>query len=232
MSHSHHLRALVMNEAETWIARFLPLIAKRSLQTGLHGIWARGDWSGLPAGGFVLAANHHSWWDLYLVWRVRAELKRAVTGLMHEETLERFPFFRRQGAIARTEVRTALRRLAGGDIVMIFPEGALRQAGEVRNVEAGLAFLARHAGVPVYPLAFRVVMRGAEKPEAFVVLGGRLEAEGLPTQFVSAINTLLAEVDAEVAAANPEAAPSGFEAWAAPAKRFDERLAWLKQLWP
>ena len=231
MSYPAHLRTLVAGELEGWISRSLPLIINRSLRTGLHGIWARGDWAGLPAGPYILAANHHSWWDLYLIWRLRDRLKRTLTGFMDEETLAKFPFFRRQGVISRAEVRLALRRLAAGDVLQIFPEGGLRQAGQVGEVEAGLSFLTHKAQVPVYPLAFRVVMRGAEKPEAFVVLGDRLNGENVLACFKTAVNTLLTDIDTAVATSNPELPPEGFEAWGVPTKRFDERLAWLKKVW-
>ncbi|CAN5905570.1 lysophospholipid acyltransferase family protein [soil metagenome] len=231
MNYPQHLRTLATSELETWISRSLPTIVNRSLRTGLHGIWAKGDWAGLPAGPYILAANHHSWWDLYLIWRLRDRLKRTLTGFMDEETLEKFPFFRRQGVISSTEVRLALRRLARGDVLQIFPEGELRQAGQVQEVEAGLSFLAHKAWVPVYPLAFRVVMRGAERPEAFIVLGERLEAENLPTCFTTAVNKLLTDIDAVVTLSNPEVPPEGFEAWGVSARRFDERLAWLKKVW-
>ena len=232
MSYPTHLRTLVTGELEAWISRSLPLIVNRSLHTGLHGIWARGDWAGLPAGPYILAANHHSWWDLYLIWRLRDRLKRTMTGFMDEATLAKFPFFRRQGVISRTEVRLALRRLARGDVLQIFPEGALRQAGQVNKVEAGLSFLTRKAQVPVYPLALRVVMRGAEKPEAFVVLGERLGDENVSACFRTAVNALLTDIDSAVAVSNPEVPPEGFEAWGVSSKRFDERLAWLKKVWP
>ncbi len=232
MSYPAHLRALVTSELEVWISRALPWMVNRSLRTGLHGIWAKGDWAGLPAGPYILAANHHSWWDLYLVWRLRDKLQRTMIGFMDEETLAKFRFFRLQGVVSRTEVRLALRRLTRGDVLQIFPEGELRQAGGVKKLEPGLSFLARHAGVPVYPLALRVVMRGAERPEAFVVLGERLNGDDLLARFKVAINLLLSDLDGLVADSNPETPLEGFKAWTTPTQRFDERLAWLKKVWP
>ena len=220
------LRARTRARVVALVARVLPWLIHRSLRRGLHGVYARGAWSALPPGGVLLAANHHSWWDPYLGWLLGRTLNRPLNGLMRAETLARFPFFRGQGAISTTEVRGALRRLREGEDLMIFPEGALRAAGRVKGVEPGLAFLAARARVPVYPVALRVTMRGAEHPEAFLLLGDATPPEDIE----AALNTLLETLEAELSAADPEAPLAGFTAWSGGARSTHERTAWVGKL--
>ena len=146
-----HLKELFTNEIEGWIARSVPLIIRRSLESGLHGVWAKGDWDALPPGGLIIAANHHSWWDGYLLWLVKRRTNRPICLLMEGRQLERFRFFRYWGAIDRREVREALRRLERGDMLFIFPEGRLEPTGKVVNVHRGLEFLATQRRRPHLP---------------------------------------------------------------------------------
>jgi lycopene cyclase domain-containing protein len=213
------------------IALCLPWLIRRSLRRGLHGVYARGPWEALPQGGFILAANHHAWWDPYLAWLIGQRLERPLSGLMLGATLERFPFFRAHGALKTTEVREALRRLERGEILILFPEGELRPPGRVEGVQRGLAYLARRAGVPVVPLAIRVTLRGAQHPEAFLSVGRPLapteieaEVEGA---LEGAVNTLLEELEALIRRAEPEAPLPGFEAWLGGARSTHERAAWV-----
>jgi 1-acyl-sn-glycerol-3-phosphate acyltransferase len=229
------LQGLLTNELESLIAWSLPLIAQDHLRHGLQQIWVKGAWETLPAGALILASNHHSWWDLYLLWCVRERLARPFTGMMYEDGLKRFPYFRRQGIISRREVREALRRLQHGGILHLFPEGELQQAGRVRCVQNGMAFLARKASAPIYPLAIRVLMRGAEKPEALLLLGKAISSSGpgeaLSANFLASINALLLELDTLLLETHPEAAVPDFETWLPKRKRFDEHMARLGRLW-
>ena len=235
MSYLRHLKSLLSGELERLIALCLPFIFERTLRTGLHRIWLRGDFSALPTTPFILAANHSSWWDAYLVHYIRARLPLPLTTVVKAATLQTFPFFRHVGAVAHSEPRTLLRRLQAGEAAFIFPEGDMQPAGQLGDLKSGLAFLAQRTGVDIYPVAFRVVLRGAQQPEAFVVLGERLPSEGtratLMAHFETALNELLAELDDQLATLHPEAQPSGFVLSSSPSKRFDERIAVLRRLW-
>ena len=152
---------------------------------------------------------------------------------MRAAQLETFPFFRRLGAVSDREVREALRRLERGHLLFIFPEGTLRQAGEVGEMHRGVAFLARRARVPVYPLAIRVVLRGAQHPEAVLVLGERLEPDTpeLLEKVRLELNRRLRDIDADVAAAHPEQALPGYTPWLTGRQSFNERVERLKAFW-
>ena len=117
-------------------------------------------------------------------------------------------------------------------MLFIFPEGRLEPPGPMADVHRGLSFLASQAPAPVYPLALRVVVRGAQHPEAFVVLGERLEPhETLPQTYKEAVNGLLLELDAFISQAEPEAPPEGFEAWLTGQESFHTRMGWVARLW-
>ncbi|MCA9836283.1 MAG: lysophospholipid acyltransferase family protein [Trueperaceae bacterium] len=220
---------------ELGIAYVLPFLIERSLRRGLHRIYFRGNWDNLANGGVILAPNHHSWWDVYLAWYLHLKIGRKAGALMDEAQLERFRFFRHIGIISRRELREAIRRLERGDLFFVFPEGELRQNGPVATVERGVFFLARAAHVPIYPVAFRVVMRGAEHPEAFISLGERLELSGDDqadkAQLKAALTKLLKDIDTCVTETHPEKAPEGFTQLMGGQKSTSERTAWLGKLW-
>lgn len=60
--------------------------------------------------------------------------------------------------------REALRRLAAGDLIGIFPEGGLRTGDNLHAANLGVAFLALRAGVPIIP----VHIHGAVQTESMV----------------------------------------------------------------
>lgn len=220
------LRARLAALLTAFIALMLPWVMRRSLRRGLRGVYVRGAWDALPTDGVLFAANHHSWWDTYLLWLVGQRLKRPISGLMLTETLDRFPFFRAHGALPTTAVREALRRLERGELLLLFPEGGVRVAGGVERLEPGLEFLARRAGLPVHPVAFRVVLRGSQYPEAFLLLGEPVS----PADVENALNSLLRRLEANLTAADPEAPVLGYESWRTGALSLHERVAWLGTL--
>ena len=216
------LRALIT----ALIGGSLPFLIRRSLRRDLHGVYARGFSAKLPPSGALLAANHHSWWDVYLAWLIGQKLRRPLSGLILPETLAQFPFFRNIGAIPTTELREALRRLRRGELLIVFPEGELRAAGTVGDLQPGLGFLASRAGVPVYPVAIRAVLRGAQRPEVFIALGDAV----LPDEVAGALNELLGGLERELACSNPEKPLPGFELWSGGAASTNERAAWVGKL--
>jgi len=210
----------------------IPGIVALSLRRGLVGVWAR-DEGALPEGGAVLAANHHSWWDGYLLYLLARRRRRPFTVLMNEDQLARFPFFRPRGAIGAHELRTALRRLAGGHLVAVFPEAALRPSGPPAPLAPGAAYLAARARRPLIPVAVRVAVRGQQRPEAFLRFGSALapDAPDLERSLADALDTLVRSLDAELAAADPEAPPAGYTRWLAGRESRNRALAWGVRLW-
>ena len=216
------------------IGFFMPSIMHRSLRQGLHAIWHKGNWQELPKEGLIFASNHPSWWDMYVCWLIGQRLSRPMSGIFRDETLKTFPFFRSIGGIGQNEVREALRRIKQGHILQVFPSGDMQQSG-LRNSYEGFAFLAEKSKTPVYPVALRVIMRGAQKPEVFVVLGEKLEFKNTRAELIqelqTSVNSLLEHLDTQLKDTHPEAKPEGFESWLEPRLRFDQKIAKFRSFW-
>ncbi len=126
---------------------------------------------------------------------------------MAEENLRAYPVLKLAGALEAGRVREALRRLGRGEWVALFPEGAMAYPGPLRPSRPGAGWLARKAGVPLLPVALRVVLRGYEHPEAFLWVGKPLPPEG---NLEGALGGLLQELDALLARTHPREVPEGF----------------------
>ena len=225
------LHQLLQNALERWIALIIPVIIRCSLKTGLGGVYVRGNWEAFPRTA-VIALNHHSWWDGYLLWLIRLKISRCVGGLMDPEQLARFRFFRRLGMIDARRVREVLKRLQEGQSMFIFPEGDLKQPGSVKHVFKGAAYLSSKAGVPLIPIACRVVLRGGECPEAFLNIGiPRDKERHSETDLISVLNLLLAEVDSAISSADPQVVPEGFSTWIRGRRPANERNGWVARFW-
>src|SRR5215468_8880349 len=113
-------------------------------------------------GGFLLASNHISHFDPFLIslpvrrkidWMTMAEFFRPPALGFFLRSIEAFPA-ERERADLKT-IRTAIERLKAGRIVGVFPEGGIRDGArsllEGAPVRAGAATLAHMAGVPIVP---------------------------------------------------------------------------------
>jgi 1-acyl-sn-glycerol-3-phosphate acyltransferase len=113
-------------------------------------------------GGFLLAANHISHFDPFIIssvigrkidWMTMAEFFRLpVLGfLLH--AVDAFPADRDRAD--RKTIRTAIERLKEGRIVGLFPEGGIRDGArsllEGAPLRPGASTLAHIAGVPILP---------------------------------------------------------------------------------
>ncbi|MDD4766190.1 MAG: lysophospholipid acyltransferase family protein [Desulfotomaculaceae bacterium] len=115
----------------------------------------------LPAGGgFLLVANHVSYWDPVVVvcafkrkvyYMAKAELFNIPVLAYVLKISGVFPVQR--DITDRAAIRTALRLLADGQIVGIFPEGTRSHTGELLKPHLGAAMLAAKAKVPMIPVA-------------------------------------------------------------------------------
>ncbi|MFK7600981.1 lysophospholipid acyltransferase family protein [Deinococcus sp. SM5_A1] len=190
-----------MVDLAPWATPVLKRSIRHSLRSGLGGMWVRGS---LPAGGAVLAPNHNSWWDGYvlreLAWWAGADFRVLMTA----RQLGRFPFLRRMGALEAGHVREAARSAREGAWVAVFPEGAVQPPGPLAELHPGAAWIARTAGVPLIPVALRVVMRGGQWPEAYLRIGKAT------TDLSAALAHELNLLDAELASSDPEQPLAGY----------------------
>jgi 1-acyl-sn-glycerol-3-phosphate acyltransferase len=205
---------------ERLLAAFFRALFQHSVRRGLRGVWVRGT---LPEGAFVLAGNHHSWWDSYLLpvllWGARRPFKIVVG----ERRLLEFAFFRHLDTVSAAKPREGLRALAHGEVLIVFPEGELRPPGALGELNKGVVWFAQKAGVPLVPVASRVALRGHEFAEAYLVFGEPLNPD--LSQLRARLEGMLAELDAQIRTAPAEEPLPGFELRLAGRKSTHERMA-------
>ena len=113
----------------------------------------------VPPGAFVLAPVHRSNIDTPLVAGVtRRRLRYMGKDSMWKHrapgwlftALGAFPV--KRGTADRLAMRRCLEVLAGGEPLVVFPEGGRRSGPVVEDISEGAAYLAIRAGVPIVPV--------------------------------------------------------------------------------
>lgn len=130
-----------------WLARLLYRV--RALGVGR-----------IPEGGALLVANHLSYVD-GIVLQLACPRPIRFVGSEAFMNLNGFTrlMFRLTGTIpvSPTNALEAVRRvshcLQAGELVLVFPEGAISRTGQLMRLERGFELMARKAGVPVVPVA-------------------------------------------------------------------------------
>lgn len=210
----------MMRPWERLLSLAFKALSRRTVQRGLRGVWVQG---GLPAKACVLAGNHHSWWDSYLLPVLLWGAGRPFKIVVGERRLREFAFFRHLDTVSAARPRDALRALAQGDVLVVFPEGELRPPGRLGELNRGAVWLAERAGVPLVPVASRVVLRGHELAEAYLVLGEPMGPDlGLLQE---RLEEMLAELDGQIRTAPAEEPLPGFTLRLAGRKSTHERMA-------
>ncbi|TLN23356.1 1-acyl-sn-glycerol-3-phosphate acyltransferase, partial [bacterium] len=116
-----------------------------------------------PAGAKIIAANHPTTTDPFFV----AAMLRQQSFIMINDLLFQVPilgeYLRRSGHIpvkvgcGPAAIDAALERLAAGQTIIIFPEGALSpEDGGFHQARTGVARLALASGAPVIPVGIHL----------------------------------------------------------------------------
>src|SRR6266853_1122987 len=114
------------------------------------------------AGGFLLASNHISHFDPFIIssavrrkidWMAMAEFFPVPLIGLFLRAVDAFPAARDRAD--RKTIRSAIERLKDGRIVGVFPEGGIRDGAQSllggASLRAGASILAHMAGVPIVP---------------------------------------------------------------------------------
>lgn len=199
-----------------WLARrYTHYKAARALDgvraTGLAAAKARA-----AEGPLVIAANHVSFWDAFVMVLLDEALGTDGYVLMDKRSLDRLPFMGALGALPldRSSRETAEADLAAaaalldrpGRAVWIYPQGRqrphhVRPLGYRRGVER----LARASGAAVLPLALAYPFGDPPQPEAHARFGTPLDpkAPDLAAHIEAETASLLDAVDAAFLAGAP-----------------------------
>jgi 1-acyl-sn-glycerol-3-phosphate acyltransferase len=148
----------VFHSIANWIAaRFMKILFGYSSR-----IYVIGRENAECAGGFLLASNHISHFDPFIIssvvrrkidWMAMAEFFPLPIVGLYLRAVDAFPAARDHAD--RKTIRTAIERLKRGRIVGLFPEGGIRDgANSLLNgarLRPGAATLAHMAGAPILP---------------------------------------------------------------------------------
>src|SRR5262245_5989230 len=126
-------------------------------------------------GRAILACNHISGLDPILI---QSCTRRVIVWMTAHEYVEQPGLrwiFRRVGAIPvkrgerdMSATRQALRALADGHVLGLFPEGQIETTRELLPFQTGVAVLAARTGTPIYPAAIEGTQRGREMLDAYL----------------------------------------------------------------
>lgn len=207
---------------------------RMTVRGGLAGVWARGR---LPDGPVVWAANHHSWWDPFIAGALLTAAGHPMVMLADVANMRRYSFARRIGVVGTDEPRAALASVRGGATLVIYPEGRLLPAGPPGPAGPGAAWFAARSPARLCSVAVRVLVRGRQYPEAYVVFS-EVDASGSVPEVTGRLRERLgedlADVDRLCACAEPRRPLPGFTRVVRGRRSWDERVdaarEWLP--WP
>jgi 1-acyl-sn-glycerol-3-phosphate acyltransferase len=195
-----------------------------TVRGGLAGVWVRGR---LPAGPVVWAASHHSWWDPFVAAELLAGMDRRMVLLADVANVRQYRFARRIGVVGTDELRTVLAAVRGGAVLVIYPEGKLLPAGPPGPLAPGAAWAAARAPARLCSVAVRVLMRGRQYPEAYVVIS-EISAAGPPSGSTERLRHQLRDDLAGLDQLNARAEPGqplpGFARTVRGRRSWDERV--------
>jgi len=141
-----------MFRAEHAIYFFSRLLARCFYRVNALGI------DNLPRGGFLLLPNHITWVDAIVL---QLASPRPIRYIIEREFYRKpflNPLFRLlrcipiDGRHSHSAIRAATEKIGEGEIVCLFPEGALERGGTLLRLRRGYELIARHANAAVVPV--------------------------------------------------------------------------------
>lgn len=115
-----------------------------------------------PSGAFIIAANHNSYMDAYVIssvmpWKIKSRLYFLGAAPLFEGRLLRL--FKAPSGVLSFDfadeplkvLKMAVYALKEGNAVCIFPEGGRSYDGKLQSLKKGTGIIAEAAKIPVYP---------------------------------------------------------------------------------
>lgn len=149
--------------AASWIYRFAAWVGIIVMRIQRWMLDVRGLEHVPTRGGCVLAANHQSFWDFFVVARAPYERLGRPSRILAKASLWNVPVFGR--LIRATKcipvdrsnggdaLEHAVGALAEGELVLVLPESTISQSFDLLPFRLGAARMAIQAGVPIVPAA-------------------------------------------------------------------------------
>ncbi len=139
-----------------------------------------------PQGGAIIAANHTTWFDPIAIaialdrpvhFMAKAELFKNPVLRWFFTRVHAFPV--RRGVGDRDAIRIAQKRVLGGHLLGIFPEGTRNQGeGDLLPLQGGAALIALKTGVPVIPVVTHGVNPMQWRKKICVIVGEPIDFGG------------------------------------------------------
>jgi len=119
----------------------------------------------IPRPPFIIAANHHAWFDPAFIIPFFPEIPLIYTMARRETVFNRawkrrllpligvFPISPNRGELDERGLRTVYQVLERGGVMLMFPEGRYSRGRALRPLKNGIGFFALQAGVPISPVA-------------------------------------------------------------------------------
>lgn len=134
--------------------------------------------------------NHSSWWDGLIPFYLDRKLfKQNSRGMMEQEQLERYSFFRRLGvfSIKPDDPRSSLRSLRyaiktmqnPGAALYIYPQGKIEPfTTEEIRFKKGLGWIAKQCpDADLVPIAVNIHTMNSDKPELVIQIGKPVDVD-------------------------------------------------------
>lgn len=153
----------------------------RALRLHFRGVYLLETEPPDPSRPAIVFANHHYWWDAYLLHALAREWRPGQARVWMRE-LTSFPPFAALGALpfpdgdavvrAATIRRTVRELQTTPTLLFLFPEGEMHPAPNLLPFGRALCWLHTQVpGVPLYPAAIRMAQGIHQRPEAQILLG-------------------------------------------------------------
>ncbi|MBI3287443.1 MAG: 1-acyl-sn-glycerol-3-phosphate acyltransferase [Chloroflexi bacterium] len=171
----------------------------------------------IPPAGSILAGNHLSWADPFLIM-ILFPITPRVYFLAPRETvlnrawkawimglLGRAIFYERsQGIIQRQVIEQVSQLLAAGGVLGIFPEGGVGQReGELLPLKKGIGHFALESGRPILPIAFSGTQELYLRKTIRVIIGRAFVPKAKGETYGDQVESITAQVESALRAILP-----------------------------
>ena len=187
-------------------------------------------------GGAVMAINHIGYFDFTYAGLAALKVGRVVRFMAKQEVfahpvagpllrgMRHIPVDRAMGA---QSYKAAVRALAAGEIVGVFPEATISRSFELKDFKSGAARMAAEAGVPLLPVVIwgsqrvwtkdRPKRLGRTRTPITVSVGPPIPAVGNAVEVTEVVRARMAEQLREAQESYPDK-PGPQDAWWLPAR--------------
>jgi len=152
-----------MNKILSWFCYiFLKPIVKLIWIKEVKGI------ENIPKTNFILAANHQSHWDQVITGYLCVPRRFTYLGQIDKYSgIEGFlrnllyflagviPIHRYNEESKKKAIKECAKRLAKGDILIMYPEGTRSRNGKIHEGKSGIAKIYLTTGIPILPVAIK-----------------------------------------------------------------------------